>query len=229
MLICCFPWACILLKSFSVKLWWLHSTSGGLRVLGLGERDYQLYGGEVTYPPAIRNQWWMQKKNPCPLCHCLFWEPLALWALGAEIALGSEEEEGAQCPWLRSIPLLPGSLLSPSSSWAGSHSKPKVWHNMHGSCGIAQSCCNRTHGSGFWSKQWVCVTVMVLWANSVTNSQWALMRFSCASLDPASPKRHPRAGPGLDSGQQESANLEKYSSECVGRVYCLQSWCRGNA
>lgn len=140
-------------------------------------------------------------------------EPLALRALGAEVALGSEEEEGAQCPWLRSIPLLPGSLLSPSSSWAGSHSKPKVWHNMHGSCGIAQSCCNRTHGSGFWSKQWVYVTVMVLWANSVTNSQWALMRFSCASLDPASPKRHT---PGQVQGWiQVSKNLRIWGNILV--------------
>lgn len=77
----------------------------------------------------------------------------------------------------------------------------KVGLNMCSSCGIAQSCSNRSPGSCFWSKQWVCATVVVLRANSVNTPGGVLMRMSCSSLGPASPRR-------CTPGQVEGWNLE---------------------
>lgn len=60
----------------------------------------------MTCLPAIRNEWWMQKKNRVSSVTVSSGSPLPLRALGAEVALGSEEEEGALCPLRPTAPRL---------------------------------------------------------------------------------------------------------------------------
>lgn len=143
----------------------------------------------------------------------------------AEVALGKQEERASRVPWL-------GSNLLPSagSSWARYHFWRKLWVNICGSCGIARSCCNRSHGSCFWSQQWgLCDSggsLEPIQEILPVESWWDSA--ALAQIQPL-PGDAPQ---GRSRGGCMSARTRKPGQMVLWRlcrVYLLQSWRKGHA